>query len=172
MNSLAIISNTELDKRIEEIKDRELSLQTERGRTYLVGKMRELIGLLETWGYKFDGSEDGLAMLWANGLSEEFVKLGADGMRQAVANWATEDTSEYRSFPKIPWIKEACHKMGGDPRVEKGRRLQAEAERKMQEDHEKEMAEFKAKHPDLWDRVQRRLAEMEKGAHNDSNILE
>ena len=172
MNEIATLTDAELDKRIEDIKDRELSLQTERGRTYLVGKMRELIGLLETWGYKFDGSEDGLAMLWANGLADEFIRLGVDGMRKAITNWATEDTSEYRFFPKIPWIKEACSKLGGDPRVEKGRRLQAEAERKMQEDHEKEMAEFKIKHPDLWERVQKRLAEMEKGAHDDSNILE
>lgn len=164
MNELVTLSDTELDRRIEEVKERELSLQTESGKSYMLGKMRELIGLLETWGYRFQGDEMALARLWAASLQEEFARLGMDGMTQAVTNWAANDTNEYRSFPHIPSIKVACNELGGDPRVEKGRRVQSELERQMELDHQKEVAEFKEKHPDLWARIEAKAEEM-KGAH-------
>ena len=167
MNDLVSISDAELDTRIEEVKERELSLQTESGEQYMIGRMRELIGYLETLGYKFNGEEMALARLWANSMKDEFIILGIDGMTKAVSNWAANDTSEYRTFPQIPWIKEACKELGGDPRVEKGRRVQAEAERKMEEDHKREMEEFKKNHPDLWERAER----LKEGTHNVSDIL-
>lgn len=161
MNELTTISDNELDKRIEDLKERELSLQTESGEKYMLGKMRELIGLLETWGYQFSGEEMALARLWANSLREEFVILGVDGMTKAVTYWAENDTNEYRTFPKIPWIKEACAQIGGDPRTEKGRRIQKQAERQMELDHQKEMEEIKKNHPALWKMVEEKAAEME-----------
>lgn len=160
MNDLVTMTDTELDNAINAIKERELAMQTEAGKNYVVGKMRECIGLLETWGYKFDGNEVGLAKLWADGLSEEFVRLGADGIRKAVIKWAETDDSEYRSFPKIAWIVEACKSIGGDPRAEKGRRVQAEAERQMEIDHRKEFDELQKAHPEwlekraeIWERL-------------------
>ena len=171
MNELVSISDAELDARIEEVKERELSLQTDSGRQYMIGRMRELIGYLETLGYKFSGEEMALARLWANSLGEEFVILGMDGMTKAVSNWAANDTNEYRTFPQIPWIKEACKELGGDPRAEKGRRVQAELEHKMDEDHKREMEEFKKNHPDLWERAERLSEELKKGKRNVSDIL-
>lgn len=156
MNELATLSDTDLDKALDELKQRELAIQTDSGRNYIIGKMRECIGLLETWGYKFDGNEVALAKLWADGLKEEFVRLGADGIQKAVTLWAENDTSEYRSFPKIPWIIEACKSLNGDPRVEKGRRMQAEAERKLEEEHKAEIEKFKAENPELWEKLQKR----------------
>ena len=153
MNELTTLSDTALDKAIDDLKERELSLKTESGRKYLVGKMRELIGLLETWGYKTNGDESGLAMLWASGLQEEFVRLGWLGIKQAVTRWAEEDDSIYRTFPKIAWIADICKEIGGDPRVEKGRRIQVETERKIEEDHRKQMEHYRATHPADWKRI-------------------
>lgn len=147
MNELTTLTDAELDKEIEDLKEREASLHTESGRKYIVGKMRELIGLLETWGYKFDGNEKGLAVLWANAMMDDFVRLGFLGMKTAVTKWAEEDTSQYHIFPKVAWIKYACTQMGGDPRVEKGRRMQEAAERKLEEDHKKQMEHFMKTHP-------------------------
>lgn len=168
MNELVTMSDTELDRAIEQVKERELALKTDSGQRFVVSKMRELIMYLEKIGYKIDADEMTLARLWANSLGSEFARLGEEGMQRAVVLWAQEDDSEYRSFPKIAWIKEACAKVGGDPRVEKGRRVQAEAERKMEEDHKREMEEFKRKHPDLWERAEKLKKE---GARYDSNIL-
>jgi len=167
MNELATLSDTELDKAIEKVKERELALQTESGQRFIISKMREIIMYLEKLGYKIEGDELTLARLWANAMGDEYVRIGEEGMKKAVMLWAEEDASEYRSFPKIPWIKEACSKVGGDPRVEKGRRVQAEAERKMEEDHKREMEEFKKNHPDLWERAER----LKEGTHNVSDIL-
>lgn len=163
MNEIATLSDAELDKAIEDIKERELALKTEAGRDYIVIKMRECIGLLETWGYKFDGDEMALARLWAEGLKEEFVRLGTDGIRTAVMKWAETDESEYRSFPKIPWIAKACSEIGGDPRVEKGRRVQAEAERKMKEEHDAEVAKFKKENPERWAEIEKLAEKVAKG---------
>lgn len=168
MNELVTMTGTELDRAIEQVKERELALKTDSGQRFVVSKMRELIMYLEKIGYKIDADEMVLARLWANGLGDEFARLGEEGMQKAIILWVQEDASEYRSFPKIPWIKEACAKVGGDPRVEKGRRVQAEAERKMAEDHKREMEEFKKKHPDLWARAEKLKKE---GARYDSNIL-
>lgn len=160
MNDLMALSDTDLERALDALKERELALQTESGRNYMIGKMRECIGLLETWGYKFDGNEVALARLWADGLQEEFVRLGADGIQKAVTKWAEADNSEYRSFPKIPWIIESCKALGGDPRVEKGRRMQERAERQMEEEHKAEMAKFKKDHPELWAKIQERAERM------------
>lgn len=154
MNELVTMSDTELKNAVDAVKERELALKTDAGRKFVVSKMRGLIMYLENLGYKSDADGNALAELWANSLSEEFAILGYDGMKKAVMYWAEHDDSEYRFFPKIPWIKDACSKVGGDPRAEMGRRIQAEQERKIQEDHEREMAEFKAKHPDLWERAE------------------
>lgn len=159
MNELTTLSDAELDKEIENIKEREVALKTKAGRDYIVVKMRECIGLLETWGYRFDGDEMALARLWAEGLQEEFVRLGADGIQLAVRRWAETDESEYRSFPKIPWIAKACGLIGGDPRVEKGRRVQAEAERKIEEEHKAEMERYKKEHPEEWAKIDKRASE-------------
>ena len=161
MNELVTMSNAELEQALNDLKERELALQTESGRNYIIGKMRECIGLLETWGYKFDGNELALARLWADGLKEEFVRLGADGIRKAVTKWAEADTSEYRSFPKIPWIIESCKQISGDPRVEKGRRMQEQAERQMEAEHKAEMEKFKEEHPELWVKIQEQAERMQ-----------
>lgn len=163
MNELTTLSDAELKKEIDNIKERELALHTESGMNYITIKMRECIGLLETWGYKFDGDELALAKLWANGLSKEFVRLGADGILKAVTKWAQEDKSDYRVFPKIPWIAEYCAQIGGDPRQEMGRRMQAQAEADMEAKHREEMENFKKEHPDLWEKAKRKAEEMSKG---------
>lgn len=162
MNALATLSDAQLDKEIENLKERELALQTEGGQKYIISKMRELIMHLQELGYVIHANELGLAKLWATSLSEEFVRLGTDGMKEAIDRWVMEDKSDYRVFPKIPWIKDACSEVGGDPRVEKGRRMQAEAERQMEFDHKREVEEFKKKYPDLWAKVEKKIAEMEK----------
>lgn len=161
MNELALLSNDELDTAIEQIKERELSFQTATGKKYAVSKMLEYITLLETWGYKFDGNEDSLAVLWAKTLKEEIITMGYDGIREALELWVSED--EYRSFPKIPQLKNACARIGGDPRVEKGRRVQAEAERQMELEHQREMEEFKKNHPEAWARIQAKAEQMQRG---------
>lgn len=161
MNALTVISDAELDQAIEVLKERELAIQTDNGKKYVVSKMRELIMYLEKLGYKPDADERALSTLWARSLSEEFIRLGEDGLREAVTEWVEGDANNYRVFPKIPWIKDACARVGGDPRVEKGRRMQAEVERKMEGEHRKEVEEFKAKHPALWEMVQKKAAEMQ-----------
>lgn len=163
MNELATISDAELDKRIMDLKERDLALRTDSGRKYMLGKMRELIGLIETWGYKFSGDEMALAKLWANSMKEEFVILGVEGMTEAISHWAENDSNEYRMFPQIPWIKKACKEIGGDPRVEKGRRVQAEVERQIEEDHRRAMEKFRQEHPDLWEIAGRKAEALQKG---------
>lgn len=162
MNELTTLTDAQLDKAIENLKERELAAQTESGHKYIVSKMREIIMYLEEVGYTTDANEKFLAELWAISLTEDFVRLGAEGMKKAIVQWVANDDSEYHSFPKIPWIKEACAQAGGDPRTEKGRRVQAEAERKMQEDHRKEMEKFKKEHPDLWKKVEEKAAEIQR----------
>ena len=164
MNELSTLTDTELDNEIANLREREMALQTDKGRDYIVMKMRECIGLLETWGYKFEGDEMSLARLWASGLRDEFVRIGQDGIMKAVTLWAENDVSEYRTFPKIPWIKESCKQVGGDPRVEKGRRMQIEAERQMEAEHQAEMEKFKKENPELW-------AEMEKRAETLDSVI-
>lgn len=160
MNDLALLSDTELDKAIDELKERELALKTESGIDFVGSKMRECIGWLESVGYKFDGDEFALARLWGASLRDEFVRIGETGIKNAVMTWVSEDESEYRTFPKVAWIKEACAKVGGDPRVEKGRRIQAEAERQIEEDHKKEMEEIK-NDPERWAEIVRKAKELE-----------
>lgn len=159
MNELVALSDAELDKAIDDLKERELALKTESGQKYIVSRMRELIMTLEQWGYKTTADELALAKLWANGLQEEFVRLGADGLKQAVTEWAQNDSSEYRNFPKIPWIKEACSNIGGDPRVEKGRRVQALEEARIEEEHRREIEEFKKNNPEKWAELTARVQE-------------
>lgn len=160
MNDLMSISDAELDTAIEQLKERDLAFKTDSGKRYAVGKMRELITLLETWGYKFNGNEDSLAVLWAKSLKEQIVVNGYDGVRKAVENWVAQDANDYNIFPKIPWIIDECKKLGGDPRVEKGRRVQKEAERQMELDHQKEIQRFREEHPDEWKRIEERAAKM------------
>lgn len=169
MNELVTMSDTDLDKAIEEIKERELALQTNSGQAFVVSKMRELIMYLEKLGYKIDADELALARLWANGLSEDYARLGDNGMKMAVQYWAEHDTNEYRTFPQIPWIKEVCEEIGGDPRIEKGRRVQALAERQMELDHKKQNEEFLRKHPDLAARIEKQIAE--RSAHGEDQML-
>lgn len=155
MNELSTLTDVELDNAIQDLKERELALKTESGRKYIVSKMRECIMMLESWGYKSNADELALARLWANGLQEEFVRLGAEGVMQAVTVYAETDDHEYKVFPQIVWIAEACKKIGGDPRVEKGRRMQAEAERQMEIEHRKEMERLKAEHPEWCEKAAR-----------------
>lgn len=170
MYELTILSDTELDRAIEELKERELALQTESGQKYIISKMRELIMHLQEMGYVIHANELGLAKIWAKSLSEEFVRLGTDGMKEAIDLWIAEDSNEFHTFPKIPWIKEACAKITGDPRVEKGRRVQAEAEQQMEIDHQKEVEEFKNKHPDLWSQIEKKAAEMQERQENGEEV--
>ena len=167
MNELTTMSDVELDKAIEALKERSLALKTESGRRYIVSRMRELIMHLEDLGYTIKIDELALAELWANGLSEEFVRLGPEGMREAVDRWAVEDAAEFRTFPKIPWILDACKAIAGDPRVEKGRRIQAEQERLMELEHQREMEQFKKDHPDLYERAVRRGMELRDAAREE-----
>lgn len=159
MNELVTLSDTELDKAIQDLKERELALKTDSGKRYITSKMRECIGWLESVGYKFEGDENSLARLWARSLEEEFVIVGESGIKKAVMEWASQDTSEYRSFPKVPWILESCKEIGGDPRVEKGRRIQAEAERQIELDHQREIEEIK-KDPERWAEIQRKAEKL------------
>lgn len=156
MNDLVALSDAELDSVIEKLKERELGLQTNAGKKYAVSQMRECIGYLESVGYTLGemADENMIAALWAKGLEEEIVSIGYNGVKKAVQNWAANDNSDYRSFPKIPWIKDACREIGGDPRAEKGRRVQAEAERQMELDHKREVETFKREHPDLWELIE------------------
>lgn len=170
MNELTTLTDAQLDKAIENLKERELAAQTESGHKYVVSKMREIIMYLEEVGYTTDANEKSLAELWAISLTEDFVRLGAEGMKRAVVQWVANDDSEYHSFPKIPWIKEACAQVGGDPRVEKGRRIQVETERKMQEDHRKEMERIKREHPDLWKKVEEKVDEIQKRQENREEV--
>ena len=161
MNNLVRMSDTELEKAIQDLKERDLASKTESGKKYIISKMRECIGWLESVGYKFDGDENALARLWARGLKDEFVLLGENGVKKAVAKYAEEDESEYRSFPKIPWIKEICSSIGGDPRAEQGRRIQAENERQMELDHKREMAELeKSFTPKQLEEIERKAREL------------
>lgn len=161
MNSIVKLNDAELEKAIEDLKERDLASQTESGQKYIVSKMRECIGWLESVGYKFEGSETALARLWARSLKDEFVKLGEDGLKNAVMEFASKDDRQYKTFPQIPWIAEICNNIGGDPRVEKGRRVQAEAERQMELEHEREMAEFdKSLTPEQRERIERKVREL------------
>lgn len=162
MNDLTLISDTELDKRIADLKERELALKTSSGRSFMESKMRECIGWLRVIGYRFSGDENALAKLWANSLEEEFVRIGEIGIKNAVMKWASEDASGYRSFPKVSWIKELCQGISGDPRVEKGRRIQAEAERQIELDHKREIDKIK-ENTERWAEIQRKAERLRKG---------
>lgn len=171
MNELATLSDAELDKAIADIKERDLAVQTEAGLKHVRGKMRECIGWLESVGYRFDGDQLALAKLWTVALKEEFVLLGEVRFKNAVMYYASHDDREYKSFPQIPWIAEACRHVGGDPRVEKGRRVQTEAEQRMEREHEEEVNRFKEEHPDLYARAIARAERLRKENMNDSDIL-
>lgn len=158
MNDLTVLSDAELDKELADLKERELALTTKSGKGFVESKMRECIGWLQSIGYKFEGDETALAKLWSNTLQEEFVRIGETGIKNAVVAWASEDESNYRMFPKVAWIKEACKGITGDPRVEKGRRVQQEAERQMELEHQREMQKFKEEHPDEWAKALKRAA--------------
>lgn len=161
MNDLTVLSAAELKDAIEKLKERESSFKTTAGKKYAVSKMREFITLLETWGYTFEGNEDSLAVLWAKSFKEEIIRIGYDGFGEAIEMWVKEDQSEYRSFPKIPWIKEICSSIGGDPRAEQGRRIQAENERQMELDHKREMAELeKSFTPSQLEEIERKAREL------------
>ena len=160
MNELTILTDAQLDKAIEDVKERELAIQTKNGYKYTVGFMRSMIYELRQVGYRVEADDTALARLWAHGLKDDFVRLGENGIKAALTKWAEDCCNEYRSFPTIPQIKEACAQIGGDPRVEKGRRMQAEAERKMEEEHRKEMEELKQKYPDLWEMAEKKAAEL------------
>lgn len=171
MNQLATISDAELDKAIDKCKERSLALRTDSGRKFLVGEMRQLIAYLESVGYKTDADMTALSRLWARGLAEEYVMLGLDGMKRAIVHWVETDTNEYGTFPKIPWIKAACAEVGGDPRVEKGRREQARLEAQIEADTKAELEKFYKDHPALKERVDKIIAEKERSNTHDSNIL-
>ena len=161
MNQLVKLTDTELEKAIQDLKERDLALKTDSGQKYIVSKMRECIGWLESVGYKFEGDENALAKLWARSLREEFVRLGEAGLKNAVVDFASADDRQYKTFPQIPWIAEVCKNVGGDPRVEKGRRMQKEAERQMELDHKKEMAELEASlTPEQLEEIERKASEM------------
>ncbi len=161
MNNLARLSDTELEKAIQDLKERDLALKTDSGQKFIISKMRECIGWLESVGYKFEGDETALAKLWATSLKDEFVRLGEGGLKTAVMNFASTDDRQYKTFPQIPWIADACTNIGGDPRVEKGRRMQEEAERQMELDHKKEMQELEASlTPEQLEEVERKASEM------------
>lgn len=161
MNELTLMTDTQLDKAIEDLKERELAIKTQAGQAFVVSKMRECIGWLESVGYKFDGDETALARLWAHGLQDDFVRLGEVGVKNAVMSFAETDTRTYKTMPQIAWISDKCSEMGGDPRKEKGRRVQAEAERQIEEDHKREMEEIK-KDPVRWAEICRKAEEMER----------
>lgn len=156
MNELARLSDIELDKAINELKDRESFVQTKQGFVYVGAKMRECIGWLKSVGYKFEGDEKMLAEQWARNLTEEFVRLGEAGVKQAVMNFDANNDREYKQFPQIPWIKEECRKIGGDPRAEKGRREQARREQALEEESEREFREWKESHPEEAKRIEER----------------
>lgn len=161
MNELVRLTDTELEKAIEDLKERELAAQTDSGQKFIISKMRECIGWLESVGYKFEGNENALAKLWARNLKEEFIRLGEVGVKNAVMEFASNDDRQYKTFPQIPWIIDACEKIGGDPRTEMGRRRQEEAERQVEQDHKREMAELiKTFTPEQLERIERKAREM------------
>lgn len=161
MNGLITLTDSQLETRIAEVQERERSVITQEGYGFLISKMRELIGLLQTWGYKADIDENSLATLWANSLKDEFVMLGVIGMKQAVMMWAQRDESPYRVFPKVAWIKDACKELGGNPKAEKARREQEARERQMEEDHKKQMEHYAKTHPRDWERIQAESRKMQ-----------
>ncbi|MBR0085667.1 MAG: hypothetical protein IJL97_03860 [Lachnospiraceae bacterium] len=154
MNGLITLTDSQLETRIAEVQERERSVMTQEGYGFLISKMRELIGLLQTWGYKADIDENSLATLWANSLRDEFVMLGVIGMKQAVMMWAQRDESPYRVFPKVAWIADACKELGGNPRAEKARREQEARELQLEKDHKKQMEHYAKTHPREWARIE------------------
>lgn len=159
MNDLTVLTDAEIDSKINSIDKRKADLQTSQGQGFLMSKMRECIGWLQTIGYKFEGDESVLARMWADSLKDEFARIGEAGIKNAVMKWASEDNSEYRVFPKVAWIKETCEGMGENPWVEKGKRALKEAERQMEEEHQKEIDEIK-KDPVRWAEIQKKAEKL------------
>ena len=161
MNDLSKLTDDELKKAIDDLKERELAAKTNAGKTYILSKMRSYITMLEELGYTTTADELALAKLWAKGLEDEFVLLGQNAMQEAIERWAMNDDRQYKTFPQIPWIAEACKEMGGDPRAEQGRRIQAENERQMELDHKREMAELeKTFTPKQLEEIERKAREL------------
>ena len=101
MNELTLMTDAQLEKAIEDLKERSLAVKTPSGQAFVVSKMRECIGWLESVGYKFDGDEEALAKLWAHGLQDDFVRLGEIGVKNAVMSFAESDTRTYKTRPQI-----------------------------------------------------------------------
>lgn len=169
MNELATLNDIELDKAISELEERKRFMATKQGYRFICAKMRECIGWLKSIGYKFEGEEKALTELWAQNLSEEFIRLGESGVKKAVMNFAVNNERDYKPFPQLSWIKDECRKIGGDPRAEKGRREQARREQAIEQEGEREFNEWKNSHPEEAKRIAERAKKAFMGG--DSKVI-
>lgn len=132
MNELAVLTNDELAAAINAIEERKAFLATDAGKVRACTNFMDIFKYLEQFGYKFDGDPKLKSQIWTDALREEIAIYGFEGIRDAVKNFALNDTREYRPFPMPSDIIAECRKSGRNPKVELGRREQKRREAELE----------------------------------------
>ena len=141
MNNLAVIQS--IQKELDEVEKRRELLSTPEGLAEADKEMTSLLNAFVMAGYTLPKVQSfrQLASFWRVGLCEEIALYGMPLLKKAAFEFIKEDQREYRACPTIADIKAMCMKMGKNPRAEMARYKQAERERRLEAQWDRERME-------------------------------
>ena len=142
MKELAVMTNNELEVAVDNIRRRTELLDTTEGQKKAAGMMIDVLHIIESAGYEPKTDLADMAMIWVMVMREQIAVYQFKGIREAVIEFIKTDTREYKQFPSAGQIMDICMRIGKNPRVELSRRRQAEFERWVDEEKDREMAEL------------------------------
>lgn len=152
MYEIAVIEN-----KVAEMNKREAMAKTQEGMLQMENDMIVIFGAINAYGYKLPSADERLmAKLWASSLKDYIVMYGTGVIKQAVMNFAENDTREYKQCPTVADIIAEAKKIGVNPKVALAK---AKAEQELQELEKKHREEMDKRWEEL---PEERKAQIEK----------
>lgn len=140
MKELMLLNDDELQTEVLNIDRRRTKLNTSEGMSEASRLMLGVLRGIEAAGYEPKSDLADMAATWVMLMREQIAVYRFEGIKEAVYEFLRTDTREYKQFPSAGQIIEVCSRIGRNPRSELGRRRQAEFERQVDEERDREMA--------------------------------
>lgn len=138
MQELAALSDLELAKLENSIKERANSLATLKGKKESEQWVIRLFDYLQNSGYRLpDADKKRMAAAYADQLKDAIIVYGYEQVSYCVREWVKSDT--YKTFPNAGMILEKVHELCGNPIAEVARRKHEALVKQMEERNRKEL---------------------------------
>lgn len=124
MNDIALLTDVQLSKEVELMNKRIAALDTPKGQAKASERMLEILRMIEAAGYQPKSDVAEMAVAWVMLLREQIEAYGFDVIRDAACQFIRNDIRQYKQFPSVGQIVDACNAIGRNPKAELNRRRQ------------------------------------------------